>query len=145
MMASPRLHRLTGFAVIAGMEDDASYQLDIRVSARFLDDQSQPTDNRFVFAYTITIENRGSVPARLVSRHWLITDANGKVEEVRGDGVVGEQPWMRPGDSFEYTSGAVLETAVGTMRGSYQMLADDGTRFEAPIPQFTLSVPRTLH
>lgn len=127
------------------MEDDASYQLDIRVSARFLDDQSQPTDNRFVFAYTITIENRGSVPARLVSRHWLITDANGKVEEVRGDGVVGEQPWMRPGDSFEYTSGAVLETAVGTMRGSYQMLADDGTRFEAPIPQFTLSVPRTLH
>lgn len=145
MMASPRLHRLTGFAVIAGMEDDASYQLDIRVKARFLDDQSQPTDNRFVFAYTITIENRGSVPARLVSRHWLITDANGKVEEVRGDGVVGEQPWMRPGDSFEYTSGAVLETAVGTMRGSYQMLADDGTRFEAPIPQFTLSVPRTLH
>ena len=145
MMASPRLHRLTGFAVIAGMEDDASYQLDIRVSARFLDDQSQPTDNRFVFAYTITIENRGSVPARLVSRHWLITDANGKVEEVRGDGVVGEQPWMRPGDSFEYTSGAVLETAVGTMRGSYQLLADDGTRFEAPIPQFTLSVPRTLH
>ncbi|MDZ3823233.1 MAG: Co2+/Mg2+ efflux protein ApaG [Pseudoxanthomonas sp.] len=127
------------------MDDDASYQLDIRVSARFLDDQSQPTDNRFVFAYTITIENRGSVPARLVSRHWLITDANGKVEEVRGDGVVGEQPWMRPGDSFEYTSGAVLETAVGTMRGSYQMLADDGTRFEAPIPQFTLSVPRTLH
>ncbi|MBX3727469.1 MAG: Co2+/Mg2+ efflux protein ApaG [Xanthomonadales bacterium] len=127
------------------MDDDANYQLDIRVSARFLDDQSQPTDNRFVFAYTITIENRGSVPARLVSRHWLITDANGKVEEVRGDGVVGEQPWMRPGDSFEYTSGAVLETAVGTMRGTYQMLADDGTRFEAPIPQFTLSVPRTLH
>lgn len=145
MSASPRLQPRIAFAVIAGMDDDASYQLDIRVSARFLDDQSQPTDNRFVFAYTITIENRGSVPARLVSRHWLITDANGKVEEVRGDGVVGEQPWMRPGDSFEYTSGAVLETAVGTMRGSYQMLADDGTRFEAPIPQFTLSVPRTLH
>lgn len=145
MSASPRLQPRFAFAVIAAMDDDASYQLDIRVSARFLDDQSQPTDNRFVFAYTITIENRGSVPARLVSRHWLITDANGKVEEVRGDGVVGEQPWMRPGDSFEYTSGAVLETAVGTMRGSYQMLADDGTRFEAPIPQFTLSVPRTLH
>lgn len=127
------------------MEDDGSYQLEIRVDTRFLDDQSRPADNRFVFAYTITIQNAGSVPARLVSRHWVITDANGKVEEVRGDGVVGEQPWMRPGDSFEYTSGAVLETAVGTMRGSYQLVADDGTRFEAPIPQFTLSIPRTLH
>lgn len=129
---------------MAGM-DDSDYQLDIRVSARFLDDQSQPADNRYVFAYTITIQNAGNVPARLISRHWVITDANGKVEEVRGEGVIGEQPWIRPGDSFEYTSGAVLETAVGTMRGSYQMLADDGTRFDAPIPQFTLSVPRTLH
>lgn len=127
------------------MEDDVSYQLDVRVDTRFLDDQSKPADNRYVFAYTITLHNAGSVPARLVSRHWVITDSNGKVEEVRGDGVVGEQPWMRPGDSFEYTSGAVLETAVGTMRGSYQLVADDGTRFEAPIPQFTLSVPRTLH
>lgn len=127
------------------MDDDSHYLLDIRVQTRFLDDQSQPADNRYVFAYTITIQNTGTVPARLISRHWLITDANGKVEEVSGEGVVGEQPWMRPGDSFEYTSGAVLETAVGTMRGSYQLLADDGTRFEAPIPQFTLSVPRTLH
>jgi ApaG protein len=81
----------------------------------------------------------------LISRHWLITDANGKVQEVRGEGVVGEQPWLRPGEHFEYTSGAVLETALGTMRGSYQMVAEDGTRFEAPIPQFTLSVPRVLH
>ena len=130
---------------MAAMDDDSSYLLDIRVNARFLDDQSQPGDNRYVFAYTITIQNAGSVPARLVSRHWVITDANGKIEEVRGDGVVGEQPWIRPGDSFEYTSGAVIETAVGTMKGSYQLVADDGTRFEAPIPQFTLSVPRTLH
>lgn len=130
---------------MATMDDDSQYLLDIRVQARFLDDQSQPADNRYVFAYTITIQNTGNVPARLISRHWRITDANGKVEEVSGDGVVGEQPWMRPGDSFEYTSGAVLETAVGTMCGSYHLLADDGTRFEAPIPQFTLSVPRTLH
>lgn len=130
---------------MATMDDDSQYLLDIRVQTRFLDDQSQPADNRYVFAYTITIQNTGNVPARLISRFWRITDANGKVEEVSGEGVVGEQPWMRPGDSFEYTSGAVLETAVGTMCGSYQLLADDGTRFEAPIPQFTLSVPRTLH
>ena len=108
-------------------------------------DQSKPHANRFVFAYTVTLRNAGQMPARLLTRHWLITDANGKVQEVRGDGVIGEQPWMRPGDDFEYTSGAVLETAVGTMGGSYQMLADDGTRFEAPIPTFTLSIPRTLH
>ncbi len=130
---------------MATMDDDSQYLLDIRVQTRFLDDQSQPAENRYVFAYTITIQNTGNVPARLISRFWRITDANGKVEEVTGEGVVGEQPWMRPGDSFEYTSGAVLETAVGTMCGTYQLLADDGTRFEAPIPQFTLSVPRTLH
>jgi ApaG protein len=121
------------------------YEIAIRVATRFLDDQSTPADNRFVFSYTITIENSGQHPARLLARHWIITDSNGKVQEVRGDGVVGEQPWMRPGERYEYTSGAVLETAVGTMRGSYQMLADDGTRFDAAIPQFTLSVPRTLH
>jgi ApaG protein len=121
------------------------YEIAIRVATRFLDDQSTPGDNRFVFSYTITIENSGQHPARLLTRHWIITDSNGKVQEVRGDGVVGEQPWMRPGERYEYTSGAVLETAVGTMRGSYQMLADDGTRFDAAIPQFTLSVPRTLH
>ena len=85
------------------------------------------------------------MPARLLARHWVIVDANGKVEEVRGDGVVGEQPWMRPGDRYEYTSGAVLETAIGTMHGSYRMLADDGTEFDAAIPRFSLSVPRTLH
>lgn len=119
--------------------------IEVRVSTRFLDDQSAPRDNRYVFAYTVRIRNAGDLPARLISRHWIITDANGKVQEVRGDGVVGEQPWMRPGDDFEYTSGAVLETAVGTMRGSYQLIADDGTHFDAPIAEFTLSIPRTLH
>ena len=122
-----------------------AHDIAVAVATRFLDDKSAPRDNRYVFAYTITISNQGQVPARLISRHWIITDANGKVQEVQGDGVVGEQPWMRPGENFEYTSGAVLETAVGTMRGSYRMLADDGTWFEADIPQFTLCVPRTLH
>ena len=121
------------------------YDIDIRVATRFLDEQSVPADGHFVFAYTIRILNRGKVPARLMARHWVITDANGKVQEVRGDGVVGEQPWLRPGDDFEYSSGAVLETAYGTMQGNYDMLADDGTRFDAPIAVFTLSVPRTVH
>ena len=121
------------------------YDIDVNVATRFLDEQSAPRDGRFVFAYTIHIRNRGRVPARLIDRHWVITDANGKVQEVHGEGVVGEQPWLRPGDDFEYTSGAVLETPLGTMHGSYGMLADDGTRFEAPIAAFTLSVPRTVH
>lgn len=121
------------------------YDIVVQVDARFLDDQSAPRENRFVFAYTVTISNRGSLPAQLINRHWVITDGNGQVQEVQGEGVVGEQPWMRPGDDFQYTSGAVLETAVGTMRGSYEMVADDGTRFHAAIPEFTLSVPRTLH
>lgn len=121
------------------------YQFDINVDTRFLDDQSAPEEDRYVFAYTIHIRNQGKVPARLLGRRWLITDGNGKEHEVVGEGVVGEQPWLRPGEGFEYTSGAVLETDIGTMRGSYDMLADDGTRFAAPIPAFTLSVPRTLH
>ena len=128
---------------MAGM--DSPYAIAVRVATRFLDDQSIPEDERYVFAYTIRIENTGEVPARLLGRHWLITDANGVVQEVRGEGVVGEQPWLRPGESFEYTSGTVLGTPLGTMQGSYEMLADDGTRFDAPIPPFTLSVPRTLH
>ena len=121
------------------------YQFDIDVDTRFLDDQSAPEEDRYVFAYTIHIRNQGKLPARLLGRHWLITDGNGKVKEVVGEGVVGEQPWLRPGEGFEYTSGAVLETDIGTMRGSYDILADDGTRFAAPIPAFTLSIPRTLH
>lgn len=125
--------------------DTPLHAIQVVVATRFLDDQSIPEDDRYVFAYTIQIRNTGEVPARLISRHWVITDANGKVQEVRGEGVVGEQPWLRPGESFEYTSGAVLETPLGTMHGSYQMLADDGTRFDAMIDPFTLSVPRTLH
>jgi len=122
-----------------------AHAIDVKVQTRFLPEQSTPEDGRFVFAYTIRIHNSGCMPARLISRHWLITDDNGKVQEVRGEGVVGEQPWLRPGEDFEYTSGTVLETALGTMQGSYQMLADDGTHFDASIDPFTLSVPRTLH
>ena len=127
------------------MPSTKSHDIRVQVATRFLDEQSHPTQNRFVFSYTVTIRNRGETPAKLLSRHWIITDGNGKVQEVRGDGVVGEQPRVRPGEDYQYTSGAVLETAVGTMRGSYQMLSEDGTRFNAAIPEFTLSVPRTLH
>jgi ApaG protein len=122
-----------------------AYDIRVTVQTRFLKEQSAPDDNRYVFAYTINIANAGKLPAKLLTRHWIITDANGKVQEVRGDGVVGEQPWLRPGDDFNYTSGAVLETAVGTMRGSYQMLADDGRKFDATIPEFVLTIPRTVH
>ena len=127
------------------MPSTKSHDIRVPVATRFLDDQSHPAQNRFVFSYTVTIRNRGEAPAKLLSRHWIITDGNGKVQEVRGDGVVGEQPRVRPGEDYQYTSGAVLETAVGTMRGSYQMLSEDGTRVDAAIPEFTLSVPRTLH
>ena len=127
------------------MSGQKPYDIAISVDMRFLDDQSAPAENRYAFAYTITIANHGSVGARLLSRHWIITDANGKVHEVRGDGVVGEQPWMRPCGGFEYTSGAVIETELGTLRGSYQMVADDGTQFDAMIPTFVLTTPRTLH
>ncbi|RNF84174.1 Co2+/Mg2+ efflux protein ApaG [Montanilutibacter psychrotolerans] len=127
------------------MDHRTDYAFDINVATRYLDDQSEPEQDRYVFAYTINIRNCGTVPARLLARHWVITDANGKVQEVEGEGVVGEQPWLRPGEHFEYTSGAVLETDLGTMCGSYAMLADDGTHFDAPVPAFTLTVPRTLH
>ncbi len=123
----------------------AKHQIAITVRTQFLDEQSEPEQARYVFAYTITIENQGEVAAQLISRHWVITDEMGKVQEVRGDGVVGEQPHLNPGESFEYTSGAVLETSLGTMQGSYHMQADDGLQFDAFIAPFTLSVPRTLH
>jgi len=121
------------------------YQVSVQPRVTFLEDQSDPAKNHFVFAYTITVTNTGSVAAQLVSRHWIITDAENRVQEVKGPGVVGQQPVLKPGESFEYTSGASIPTAVGTMRGSYQMLAEDGTEFDAPIPPFTLSIPRTLH
>jgi ApaG protein len=120
---------------------------DISVTSRtaFIPDQSDLENGRYVFAYTITITNTGSVSAQLVSRHWIITDSNNQVQEVRGLGVVGEQPTLRPNESFQYTSGTAIATPVGTMRGSYQMVAEDGAQFDAPIPEFTLSMPRVLH
>ncbi len=121
------------------------YRIDVRVKTAFVEAQSDPLADRYVFAYTVTIVNAGTVAAQLLTRHWIITDANEKVQEVQGEGVVGEQPHLAPGTSFQYTSGAVLETPVGTMGGSYQMIAEDGTEFDAEIPVFTLSVPRTLH
>ena len=127
------------------MDEHSDYALEISVATQFLDEQSDPDSERYVFAYTIRIRNLGRLPAQLLDRHWVITDGNGKVEEVRGEGVVGEQPRLEPGEAFTYTSGAVLETDIGTLRGSYDVLADDGTRFAAPIPPFTLSIPRTLH
>jgi ApaG protein len=117
----------------------------VEASPFFIAEQSAPEQGRYVFAYTITITNEGEVSAKLLRRHWLITDANGKVQEVRGEGVIGEQPTLKPGESFRYTSGAILETPVGIMQGYYTMRSDDGDNFDAPIPQFTLSIPRVLH
>lgn len=117
----------------------------VEATPQFIAAQSAPDQGRYVFAYTITITNAGAVPARLLTRHWLITDANGKIQEVRGDGVIGEQPYLKPGETFRYTSGAMIETAVGTMQGEYKMRSDDGDDFNAHIPRFTLSIPRTLH
>ncbi|MFT3931844.1 MAG: Co2+/Mg2+ efflux protein ApaG [Spongiibacteraceae bacterium] len=125
------------------MSDSSAIKID--VVTRYLPDQSAPNENRFVFAYTITISNRGADAVRLLSRHWRITDANNRVQEVRGEGVVGEQPLIAPGDSYTYTSGSMLETPVGTMEGSYQMIGTDGLRFDAPIPVFSLAQPGALH
>ena len=121
------------------------YHITVAPRATYIPDQSDAGAERYAFAYTITITNTGEIPARLVSRHWVITDANNMVQEVKGQGVVGAQPRLKPGESFEYTSGSLLATPVGTMRGTYQMVAEDGTRFDAPIPEFTLSAPRVLH
>ena len=112
---------------------------------QYIESQSSPDNNRYVFAYTITITNVGITPAKLLSRYWLITDSNGKIQEVKGEGVIGEQPYLKPGESFRYTSGAVIETPVGVMQGKYLMLSDSGENFKAPISKFTLSIPRTLH
>ena len=117
----------------------------IHVATNYIDDQSEPDADRYVFAYTITISNNGEMPATLMSRHWIITDANGKVQEVNGDGVVGEQPYLQPGERFRYSSGAVLETPVGAMHGLYRMVTDTGSSFDAPIEPFTLAVPGLLH
>jgi ApaG protein len=125
--------------------DEKQYAVEVAAATQYLAEQSDEAAGRYVFAYTITLRNTGSVAAQLISRHWIITDAQGLVQEVRGLGVVGAQPLLEPGQSFEYTSGTAIATAVGTMKGAYQMVAADGTRFDAPIPEFTLSVPRVLH
>ena len=127
------------------MASDKKHEITVTARSQYVPEQSDAERGRYVFAYTITIRNTGTVAAQLISRHWIITDASHQSQEVRGLGVVGAQPVLAPGEQHEYTSGAAIATPVGTMRGSYQMVAEDGTRFEAPIPEFTLSVPRVLH
>jgi len=127
------------------MTTEDANRIRVDVSTNYVEDQSNPGEGRFVFSYTITIRNEGTQPARLVTRHWLITDANGKVQEVVGEGVVGEQPHLQPGQGFRYSSGAILETPVGAMQGKYQMVADDGEQFDAPIAPFRLAMPGVLH
>ena len=127
------------------MGQEKLYDIAVSVVTQYLADQSDEDAGRFVFAYTITVRNPGNVTAQLISRHWIITDSQGLVQEVRGLGVVGAQPVLRPGESFEYTSGTSIATPVGTMRGSYQMVAEDGTHFEAPVAEFSLAIPRVLH
>jgi ApaG protein len=117
----------------------------VNVKTRYIEEQSSPEDERYVFSYNVTLHNAGNIAAKLMTRHWIITDANGNVQEVHGEGVVGEKPYLRPGESYEYTSGTVLETPVGSMQGSYQMVTDDGLAFDAEIPAFTLALPHTLH
>ena len=133
------------FVCNSPMAEGKKYEVSVSTQTQYLADQSDEASNRFVFSYTITIRNTGSVPAQLISRHWIITDGRNQVQEVRGLGVVGAQPLLKPGEHFEYTSGTAIATPVGTMRGSYQMVAEDGTQFDATIPEFTLSVPRVLH
>jgi len=133
------------FVCNGAMAESKKYEIQVGVSAQFLPDQSDPAAGRYVFAYTIDIRNTGTVAAQLISRHWIIADADAAVQEVRGLGVVGHQPLLQPGENFGYTSGCVLATPVGTMKGSYQMVAEDGISFEAPIAEFVLSMPRVLH
>ncbi len=125
------------------MRDDN--HIEVEVAANYIEEQSRPEDGRYVFAYTVTLRNTGKQPARLMTRHWIINDANGNTQEVHGEGVVGEHPYLRPGDTFQYTSGTVLETPVGSMEGSYQMVSDAGQPFDAEVPAFTLSQPNALH
>lgn len=127
------------------MGSERSHGIRVDVVTSYVEEQSNPGDGRFVFSYTITIRNEGDVPAKLLTRHWIITDANGKVQEVNGEGVVGEQPYLQPGEGFRYSSGAILETPVGAMHGSYRMVADDGQHFDAPIAPFRLAMPGLLH
>jgi ApaG protein len=127
------------------MDIEKQHNITVEVETDYIEGQSEPDNERYVFSYTITIRNEGGEPAQLLSRHWLITDANGNVQEVKGEGVVGEQPHLKPGEGFQYTSGAMITTPVGSMQGSYQMVTDQGDEFDTEIPAFTLAIPRTLH
>ena len=120
-------------------------KIDVEVLPAYIAEQSDPEQKHYVFSYTVTIRNNGSTPAKLLTRHWVITDGDGHVQEVKGDGVIGEQPYLQPGEGFQYTSGTFINTPFGTMHGSYQMVSDTGERFEAEIPAFPLAVPNTLH
>ena len=124
---------------------DKTYDISVNVKPAYLAEQSDPGSNHYVFSYTVTIVNNGNIPAKLLTRHWIITDGDGETQEVRGEGVVGEKPYLQPGEGFSYTSGTMLKTPIGTMQGSYQMIADDGVSFDAEIPSFSLSVPNLLH
>lgn len=124
---------------------DTPNNINIEVNPSYIEEQSDPQNNHFVFSYTVTIINIGLIAAKLLTRHWIITDGNGIVQEVKGDGVVGKNPHLKPGEGFEYTSGTFMKTPVGTMQGTYQMISDEGVKFDATIPSFTLSVPNFLH
>jgi ApaG protein len=137
-------HQPVKFAIHI-MNTENNHNIIVEVETSYVEGQSEPDNERYVFSYTITIRNEGGQPAQLLSRHWIITDAHGNIQEVKGEGVVGEQPHLNPGEGFQYTSGAMISTPVGSMRGTYQMLADDGNEFDAEIPPFTLAIPRTLH
>ena len=137
--------RKSGKLTIMTMDTEKEHNITVEVETDYMEGQSEPDNERYVFSYTITIRNEGGEPAQLMSRHWLITDANGNVQEVKGEGVVGEQPHMKPGEGFQYTSGAMITTPVGSMQGTYQMVTDQGDEFDTEIPAFTLAIPRTLH
>ena len=124
---------------------ETTHNIKVSVDTAYLESQSDSSDDRYVFAYTVTIQNDGDVAAKLLTRHWVITDSNGNTQEVRGDGVVGEQPYLKPGEGFQYTSGTMLETPVGCMEGTYDMIADDELEFDAAIPVFSLAIPNQLH
>ena len=128
-----------------GTSEAVTRGIRVSVEAVYSPPHSRPSQQQWFFVYTIRIANEGEQAVQLVSRHWIITDSNNQVQEVRGAGVIGEQPLLRPNESFQYTSGTAIATPVGTMRGSYQMVAEDGVQFDAPIPEFTLSMPRVLH
>jgi ApaG protein len=127
------------------MDTEKEHNITVEVETDYIEGQSEPENERYVFSYTITIRNEGGEAAQLLSRHWLITDANGNIQEVTGEGVVGEQPHLKPGEGFQYTSGAMITTPVGSMQGTYQMITDNGNEFDTEIPAFTLAIPRTLH